>query len=81
MPLYTEEDRVKARQICNVEISRIREALTPEQVNEKGWVALGCIQGIYALRAVSIAAHCQLIKDLAAAEVQRLVDLRAISGR
>lgn len=81
MPLYTDEDRVKARHICDVEISRIRDARTPEQVNEKGWLALGCIQGMYALRAVSIADHCQLIKDLAAAEVQRLADLRAIPGR
>lgn len=81
MPLYTEEDRVKARHICDVEISRIREACTPDQVNENGWLALGYIQGIYALKAVSIAEHCQLIKKLAAAEAQRLADLRAITVR
>lgn len=81
MPFYTEEDRVKARHICDVEIGRIREARTPAQVNEKGWLALGCIQGIYELEAVSVAEHCQLIKELAAVEVQRLADLRAIPGR
>ncbi|SAM32902.1 hypothetical protein [Pseudomonas sp. 1 R 17] len=81
MPLYTEEDRAKARHICNAEISHIREASTPGQVNERGWLALGYIQGIYELEAVSVAEHCQLIKDLADAEVQRLADLKAISGR
>lgn len=81
MPLYTEEDRVKARHICDVEIRRIRGARTPEQVNEKGWLALGCIQAVYELEAVSVEEHCQLIKELAAAEVQRLAELRAISGR
>jgi hypothetical protein len=81
MPLYTEEDRVKARHICDIEISHIREASTPKQVDERGWLALGCIQGMYALEAVSIAEHCQFIKDLAAAEAQRLAELRVILGR
>lgn len=81
MPQYTEEERVKALHICNAEISHIREASTPEQVNDRGWLALGCIQGIYELEAVSVDEHAQFIKDLAAAEVQRLADLKAISGR
>ena len=81
MPQYTKEERAKARHICDAEISHIREASTSEQVNERGWLALGCIQGIYELEAVSVAEHSQFIKDLAAAEVQRLDYLRAISGR
>lgn len=38
MPLYTEKDRVKARHICDTEISHIREASTPKQVDERGWL-------------------------------------------
>ena len=81
MTLYTEEDRLKAHRICEAEVSHILEAHTPEQVNERGWLALGCIQGMYAMEAVSIAEHCQFIKDLAAAEVQRLAELRVLPGR
>jgi hypothetical protein len=81
MPVYSEDDRAKARQICSLEIRRIQEALTEEQVNENGWLALGCIQGVYALGAVGVDDHCQFIKELAAAEVRRLTELRAISGR
>lgn len=78
---YSEEDRAKARQICNLEIHRIQEAHTAEQINEKGWLALGCIQGVYALGAVSVDEHCHFMKELAAAEVRRLTELGVISDR
>jgi hypothetical protein len=76
---YSEDDRAKARQICSLEMHRIQEAQTAEQINEKGWLALGCIQGVYAAGAVSVDEHCQFIKELAAAEVRRLTELGFIS--
>jgi hypothetical protein len=81
MPEYAEDDRAKARQICSLEIHRIQEAHTAEQINEKGRLALGCIQGFYSLGAVSVDDHCQFIKELAAAEVRRLTELGVISDR
>jgi len=81
MPIYTEEERRRARQVCEKEINRIREAQTSEQVNERGWLALGYIQAVYALEAVKVGEHCQLIKELAATEVQSLIKLRETKGQ
>lgn len=72
MPVYTEDDRRRVRENCESEIQQIREARTTEQVNEKAWLALGYIQAIYAMKAVRVGEHCQLIKDLAATEVECL---------
>lgn len=44
-------------------------------------VAMGGVDQIRCKWLVSVAEHYQLIKELAAAEVQRLADLRAIPGR
>ena len=75
MQIYTEEHQRTARRVCEDVIHRIREAGSVEQVNEKGWLALGHIQAFCAIKAVTVEEHCQLTEDLAAAEVQRIVDL------
>lgn len=77
MPIYTEEERCNVRRICENEIDRIREARTAEQIDEKGCLALGHIQAFYAMEALRVADHCQLIKDLAATEVECLTALSA----
>ena len=76
MLIYNEEHQRTARGVCEDVIHRIRESGSVEQVNEKGWLALGHIQAFYAIKAVTVEEHCQLIVDLAAAEVQRIVDLK-----
>lgn len=77
MPTYTEADLSRARSICTEVINRIADAHSAEQVDEKGWLALGHIQALYAMETLSANEHCQLIKDLACMEVHCIARLRS----
>lgn len=77
MPIYTAAESAEAAERCAATVELIREGQDRTAVRNKGWLALGYVQGVFSQKAISPAVYSQFVRDIERAEADRLAELQA----